>query len=107
MEDAFRQGNKAVLLKMLRHYASLNKAATLLKNYSPHRALLCPVKRLNRSRRYQRGGRLGWLVVSLHCTMMGNRSPGTSLEVAGIVSSHLDNCGAAFAPVINRDSCRR
>lgn len=66
IEDAFLWGTKVMLF---RRYASLSKADTLLKNYSPHCALRQPVERSWKGLKGMRDtGRLP--LSSHHCAVM-------------------------------------
>lgn len=65
-EDGFLWGTKVILL---RRYASLSKADTLLKNYSPHWAPRQPVERLWKGLKGM--GDTGRLLLSTHrCAVM-------------------------------------
>lgn len=84
-------------------YVSLSKAGMLLTFYSLCWAPQRPVERLcKRSWRYWKH-REAATVLPLLCRHVGSRS--TLLEVAGVVSSHLDNCSTTSTAVINWDSC--
>ena len=95
--------------------ASLSEADWLLKKHSPHWAVLLwpPVVRdcERESLEVQRGpGEASSCSPQPPPALRGGRdgrwelSP--LLEVAGVVSSHRDNCSATSDAVINQDSCR-
>lgn len=102
IEDAFLWGTKVILSRL---YASLSKADTLLKNYSPHWVPRQPMERLWKGLKGM-GDKGGCHCPPTTVLWCWKQELSPLLEVAGVVSSHLHNCSTTSPAVINWDSCR-
>jgi len=110
---------RAALFRLLRRSASLSEADWLLKKHSPTLGSSCgpPVARDSESpgpEGTESPGEGGAEAAKRRASSQshsplwrdGRWELSPLLEVAGVVSSRLDNCSTTSAAVINQDSCR-